>query len=149
MDFRTSVSEAVTASDASTSGGGLCKELSPYGIAAAQAQCRGDIISQDEVGPIIGALRVAVDALRVLVAGYVSAEISEEARRVVESWFPEVLHVHDVCLIDEHEVSSWILRFPGVSAVVLGAGPPCQGVSGLSSDRKGALACVYFRMFPG
>ena len=29
----------------------------------------------------IGALRVAVDALRVPVAGYISAEISEDARR--------------------------------------------------------------------
>ena len=74
MDFRTGISEEVTASDASTSGGGLCvsKELSPYGLAAAQAQCRGDILSQDDVEPIlvvslfdgVGALLVAVDALR-------------------------------------------------------------------------------------
>ena len=59
----------------------LCerKELSPYGLAAAQAQCRGDVLSQDDVEPIlvvslfdgIGALRVAVDALRVPVAGYI------------------------------------------------------------------------------
>ena len=51
MDFRTKISECVTASDASTSGGGLCasKGLSPDGAAAAQAQTRGDILSQDDV----------------------------------------------------------------------------------------------------
>ena len=95
----------------------------------------------------IGARRVAGDALRVPVAGYISVEISEDARRVVESWFPEVKHITDVALIDEHEVSSWSLLYPSVCAVVLGAGPPCQGVSGLNSDRKGALkdarSCLF------
>ena len=157
MDFRTQVSEHVTASDASTTGGGLCvsRELSPYGIAASLATCRGDVIAQDEVGAIlvvslfdgIGALRVAVDALRVPVAGYVSVEICPEARRVVESWFPEVVHVEDVALIGDDEVRDWCLRFPGVVAVLLGAGPPCQGVSGLNVDRRGALrdarSCLF------
>ena len=157
MDFRTGISEEVTASDASTTGGGLCvsRELSPYGVAAAQAQCRGDILSQDDVDPIlvvslfdgIGALRVAVDALRVPVAGYISVEISEDARRVVESWFPDVKHITDVAFIDENEVSSWSLLYPGVCAVVLGAGPPCQGVSGLNSDRKGALRDARSSLF--
>ena len=51
MDFRTPISEKVTASDASTTGGGLCvsRNVSPYGIAASLASCRGDVISQDEV----------------------------------------------------------------------------------------------------
>ena len=157
MDFRTPISEKVTASDASTTGGGLCvsRQLSPYGVAASMASCRGDLISQDEVGSIlvvslfdgIGALRVAVDSLQVPVAGYVSAEISPEARRVVESWFPEVIAIEDVQCIDEHEVSSWCLRFPGVCAVLLGAGPPCQGVSGLNTDRRGALRDVRSCLF--
>ena len=157
MDFRAGVSEDVTASDASTTGGGLCvsKELSPYGRAASLAQVRGDILSQEDVEPIlvvslfdgIGALRVAIDALRVPVAGYISAEISEDARRVVESWFPEVRHISDVKDIDEHEVSNWSLLFPGVCAVVLGAGPPCQGVSGLNCDRKGALRDARSSLF--
>ena len=113
------------------------------------------MISQDEVGCIldvslfdgIGALRVAVDSLQVPVAGYVSAEISPEARRVVESWFPEVIAIEDVQSIDEQEVISWCLRFPGVCAVLLGAGPPCQGVSGLNSDRRGALRDVRSCLF--
>ena len=42
MDFRTPISEKVTASDASTTGGGLCvsRQLSPYGVAASMASCR-------------------------------------------------------------------------------------------------------------
>ena len=157
MDFRTPVSEKVTASDASTTGGGLCvsRSVSPYGVAASLASCRGDVISQDEVGAIlvvslfdgIGALRIAVDSLQVPVAGYVAAEICSEARRVVESWFPEVVALEDVQSIDEHEVSSWCLRFPSVCAVLLGAGPPCQGVSGLNSDRRGALRDVRSCLF--
>ena len=157
MDFRTQVSEKVTASDASTTGGGLCvsRELSPYGMAASLATCRGDIITQDEVGSIlvvslfdgIGALRVAVDALRVPVAGYVSVEICPEARRVVESWFPEVVHMEDVASVGDDAVQEWCLRFPSVVAVLLGAGPPCQGVSGLNVDRRGALrdarSCLF------
>ena len=157
MDFRTPISEQVTASDASTTGGGLCvsKSVSPYGVAASLASCRGDVISQDEVGAIlvvslfdgIGALRIAVDALQVPVAGYVAAEISPEARRVVESWFPEVVGIEEVKSIEEHEVSSWSLRFPGVCAALLGAGPPCQGVSGLNTDRRGALRDVRSCLF--
>lgn len=95
----------------------------------------------------IGALRVAVDALRVPVAGYVAAEICPEARRVVESCFPEVSHVEDVASIEEGDVSEWALRYPGVVAVLLGAGPPCQGVSGLNVDRREALrdarSCLF------
>ena len=74
MDFRTGISDEVTASDASTSGGGLC---------VSKVFCRGDILSQEDVEPIlvvslfdgIGALRVAVDALRVPVAGYIGGDL--------------------------------------------------------------------------
>ena len=65
----------------------------------------------------------------------------------MESWFPDVKRITDVALIDENEVSSWSLLYPIVCAVVLGAGPPCQGVSGLNSDRRGALkdarSCLF------
>ena len=36
-------------------------------------------------------------------------------------------------------VQSWALRFSHVALVLIGAGPPCQGVSGLNAGRKGAL----------
>ena len=157
MDFRLATSELVTASDASTTGGGLCvsRELSPFGVSACQAECRGDVVEPDEVDQVlvvslfdgIGALRVALDALRVPVGGYVSVEISPEANRVVESFFPDVVCVGDVASVTSEDVLQWRLRFANVGLVLLGAGPPCQGVSGLNSDRKGALrderSCLF------
>ena len=149
MDFRLATSELVTASDASTTGGGLCvtRELSPFGVAACQAESRGDAIEPEEMDQVlvvslldgIGALRVALDALRVPVGGYISVEISPEANRVVESFFPDVVCVKDVAEVTEERVLEWRMRFANVGLVLLGAGPPCQGVSGLNSDRKGAL----------
>eukprot|EP00438_Fugacium_kawagutii_P014973 Skav234175 [mRNA] locus=scaffold572:355170:357318:- [translate_table: standard] len=44
-------------------------------------------------------------------------------------------------------VQAWGRQFPQCSLVILGAGPPCQGVSGLNADRKGALrdrrSCLF------
>ena len=95
----------------------------------------------------IGALRVALDSLRVPVGGYISVEISPEANRVVESFFPDVVCVRDVAEVTEERVMEWRLRFANVGLVLLGAGPPCQGVSGLNADRKGALrderSCLF------
>ena len=149
MDFRLSTSELVTASDASTTGGGLCvrRGLSPYGDAACQAESRGDAIEPEELDQVlvvslfdgIGALRVALDALRVPVGGYASVEISPQANRVVESFFPDVVCINDVAAVTEEHVMEWRMRFANVGLVLLGAGPPCQGVSGLNTDRKGAL----------
>ena len=31
------------------------------------------------------------------------------------------------------------MQFPSVALVLIGAGPPCQGVSGLNASKKGAL----------
>ena len=130
MDFRLSTSELVTASDASTTGGGLCvsRELSPFGVAACQAECRGDVMEPDEMDQVlvvslfdgIGALQVALDALRVPVGGYVSVEISPEAaNRVVESFFPEVVCVGDVAGVTNEVVLGWRLRFANVGLVLL------------------------------
>ena len=157
MDFRLSTSELVTASAASTTGGGLCvtRELSPFGAAACQAECRGDVIEPEEMDQVlavslfdgIGALRVALDSLRVPVGGYISVEISPEANRVVESYFPDVVCVKDVAEVTDERALEWRMRFANVGLVLLGAGPPCQGVSGLNSDRKGALkderSCLF------
>ena len=157
MDFRAATSELVTASDASTAGGGLCvsRELSPFGVSACQAECRGDVVEPEEMDQVlavslfdgIGALRVALDALRVPVGGYASVEISPEANRVVESFFPDVVCAGDVASVISEDVLEWRMCFANVGLVLLGAGPPCQGVSGLNSDRKGALrderSCLF------
>ena len=157
MNFRLPVSEHVTASDASSSGGGLCvsRGVSPYGLAASQAEARGDVLHPDEIDQVlvislfdgIGALRVALDCLRVPVAGYISVEIDDCASRVVESFFPDVVRVPDVAQVTVELVAEWSLRFPSVSLVVLGAGPPCQGVSGLNVDRKGAMRDARSSLF--
>ena len=35
-------------------------------------------------------------------------------------------------------VKEWASNFPTVSGVILGGGPPCQGVSSLNAGRRGA-----------
>ena len=157
MNFRLPVSEHVTASDASTTGGGLCvsRGVSPYGLAASQAEARGDVLNPDEMDQVlvvslfdgIGALRVALDCLRVPVAGYISVEIDDAASRVVESFFPDVIRIQDVAQVDLEMVAEWSLRFTSVSMVILGAGPPRQGVSGLNADRKGAMRDARSSLF--
>ena len=149
MNLRSPFSEVVTASDASTTGGGVCasKSLSPYGLAASQSTVRGelpeahDFVQVLSVGLFdgISALRVALDCLEVPVVGHIAVESSAEALRVSESFFPDIIQVRDVAQVTEELVKEWALRFPSVGLVLVGAGPPCQGVSGLNADRRGAL----------
>lgn len=157
IDLRLRCDPLVTASDASTSGGGLCVSsgVSPYGMAAALGQVRGDIPEEHDMSQVltiglfdgISGLRVAADILQLPIAGHVSVEKLPEARRVTEANFPDTIHVEDIQSIDKTMVESWALRFSSVSVVLLGAGPPCQGVSGLNADRRGALrdsrSCLY------
>ena len=95
----------------------------------------------------IGALRVAMDLQGVQVAGYISVEKNPQARRVVEAHYPGVEHIEDVASISFEEVKKWSLRYSQCSLIVIGAGPPCQGVSGLNTDRRGALkderSCLF------
>ena len=58
---------------------------------------------------------------------------------MVESLFPQCQFFAQVEEIDEAKVKKWSMDFSQVSLVVLGAGPPCQGVSKLNADCKGAL----------
>eukprot|EP00438_Fugacium_kawagutii_P003865 Skav231340 [mRNA] locus=scaffold2490:146940:147557:- [translate_table: standard] len=87
----------------------------------------------------ISGLRVAADSLGWNVAGHISIEKNAQAARVVESRFPSTIHIADVELVNDDVVKDWSLRFSQVAVVVIGAGPPCQGVSGLNASRKGAL----------
>ena len=76
-----------------------------------------------------------------------SIEKDPAARRVVEHHFPGTLHYSDI--VDVTEVQ-WSLTFGQVELVLIGAGPPCQGVSGLNSQRKGALrderSCLFIHV---
>ena len=148
-DFRKPFDEHVTASDASTTGGGVCvsRGVSPFGAAAATSTVRGDLPEEHDLCPIlsiglfdgISGLRTGLDCLGVSVAGHISCEKQPEARRVVESFFPDTSFIEDIELITDAMVKDWSLRFGSVGLVLLGAGPPCQGVSGLNADRRGAL----------
>ena len=149
MSFRPSFSPTVTCSDASMTGGGICmsKGLTPYGAMASRAPVRGDIPEEHDFVQVlsvglfdgISGLRVACDTLGLPMAGHISVEQDPQARRVVESYFPDTIFHDDVRALNEEMVQGFALRFPQVGVVILGAGPPCQGVSGLNSDRRGAL----------
>ena len=149
MDLRAPFDPVVTASDASSSGGGISvsRGLTGFGLAASTCNVRGDVPEDHDFEQIlviglfdgISALRVALDIINAPVAGHISVEVSKEANRVVEANFPDSILVEAVETIDKDMVVGWALRFPSVGLVLLGAGPPCQGVSGLNCDRKGAL----------
>eukprot|EP00438_Fugacium_kawagutii_P008896 Skav215704 [mRNA] locus=scaffold2573:57842:63963:+ [translate_table: standard] len=157
MDFRCDISPVVTASDASETGGGvtMSSSLSPAGIVASHCAVRGDVVDPVDVSSVltigifdgIAALRVAADALGWNVQGHVSIEKSADASRVVESRFPQTIRVKDVALVDRSMVQSWADKFTQVSVVMIGAGPPCQGVSGLNAARKGALKDARSSLF--
>lgn len=147
MDLRAPVVAEVTASDASTTGGGVCisRGLSPFGAAAVQASVRGDVPEPHDFCQVltigvfdgISALRVSAEVLGLPMAGHISVEKNEQARRVTEANFPETISIPLVEDVTEEVVLGWSLRFSNVGLVILGGGPPCQGVSGLNSDRRG------------
>lgn len=157
MDFRCKISKQVTASDASETGGGITVSAgaTPWGCVASACPVRGDMVEPHDVTSVltiglfdgIGALRVAADALGWSVQGHVSIEVAPAAQRVVESRFPNTVMVSDVREVDLEMVRRWGQRFSQVGLVLVGAGPPCQGVSGLNAARKGALkdarSCLF------
>ena len=149
MDFRVPVDGQVTCSDASCDGGGLCASqcLTEYGVSALNAQARGDVADEEDLVQVlsvglfdgIGALRVACDMAALPMAGHISIERDPKAQRVVESHFPETIFFNDIVAFSRQDVEALALKFSNVGLVLVGAGPPCQGVSGLNADRKGAL----------
>ena len=157
FDFRTEVQGMVTASDASCTGGGVTrsKGLSPWGIIASQMPQRGDLPEPFDVCGVvtiglfdgIGALRVAAEASQLPLLGHIAVEKNQEARRVTEARYPASLVWEDVSTVDAEVVKGWSTHFSQASLIVIGAGPPCQGVSGLNADRKGALkdkrSCLF------
>ena len=117
LDFRVPFHEQVTCSDASTTGGGVCAStgVSKWGKMVSEGELRGqrpDSRHDHRVLTVglfdgIGALRVATDLLNLDMMGHISVERDPQARRVVESHFPEVVHVDDVVLVDDEMVASW------------------------------------------
>lgn len=149
LDFRLDVHPIITCSDASSTGGGICASTvtTAIGRAVAEGGLRGEQPDPHIEGGVvavslfdgIGAFRVALELLGLPVLGYVAIEKSEAARRVVERNYPGVIHCQDVVQIQLEDTKQWSMQFSQASLVLIGAGPPCQGVSGLNCDRKGAL----------
>ena len=157
MNLRSHLRGDVTASDASEWGGGFCVSngLSPMGVHASQCHVRGDLPDLDDhiqvltIGLFdgIGALRVGADVLKLPMGGHVSAEVSREGSRVLEANFPDSIPVGAVENITGDMVQDWAVKFSNVGVVLVGGGPPCQGVSGLNADRKGALRDARSSLF--
>eukprot|EP00435_Cladocopium_sp_Y103_P016967 s907_g4.t1 len=157
MNLRSPVRGDVTVSDASEMGGGFCTSdgLTPMGVHAACCHVRGDLPDLDDHVQVltiglfdgIGALRVGCDVLKLPMAGHVSSEVSKEGNRVLASQFPDTIQVGDVTQISDEMVQQWAATFSNVGVVLVGGGPPCQGVSGLNSDRKGALKDARSSLF--
>eukprot|EP00438_Fugacium_kawagutii_P028950 Skav223615 [mRNA] locus=scaffold1522:89108:92881:- [translate_table: standard] len=157
ISLRAQLSSQVTASDASSTGGGVTVStgVSPAGTIAAQCDIRGDIVEPVDVTQVltvglfdgVGALRMATDVLGWNVVAHVSVECSKAASRVVESRFPNTVFVQDVHDVTPELIKQWSLKFSQVSLVMIGAGPPCQGVSGLNASKKGAMkdarSCLF------
>ena len=149
MNFRLDYLESVTASDASSTGGGITvsRGLTTLGCMAANCPVRGDRPEAFDFVQIltiglfdgIGALRVACDALGLPMIGHISVEQNPSASRVLESQFPGTEFVADIMDVTEELVKQWACRYSQAGLIIIGAGPPCQGVSSLSCDRKGAL----------
>ena len=146
INFRALPNPQVTASDASTTGGGVTvsRGLTNLGRIATLCPSRGDVPELGEMTQVltiglfdgIGALRVAADAAGLPMAGHVSVEMDASASRVLESKFPATQFVSNVESVDLDMVRQWACQFSQVGLVILGAGPPCQGVSGLNADRR-------------
>ena len=157
MSFTPRVEGMVTCSDASMEGGGICRSLglTSYGYTASGAPVRGDIPEEHDFVQVlsvglfdgISGLRVACDALNLPMAGHISIESDPLGRRVVESFFPDTVFHDDVTTVTDDMVKGFSLRFSNAGVVLIGAGPPCQGVSKLNSDRRGALkdhrSCLF------
>ena len=158
MNLRLPVRGDITVSDASETGGGFCisKGLTPMGGHAASCATRGDLPElEDHVQVLsiglfdgIGALRVACDLLQLPMAGHASSEVSPQARRVLDSHFPDTLALGSVEEVSSEAILELAMKFSNAGVVLVGAGPPCQGVSGLNSDRKGALKDARSSLFP-
>eukprot|EP00438_Fugacium_kawagutii_P001024 Skav205832 [mRNA] locus=scaffold160:183177:189242:- [translate_table: standard] len=162
MNLRSKFVDTVSASDASSTGGGFClsRGITPYGLAASRSSVRGDLPEPHDFGQVltvglfdgIAALRVSTDILGLAVAGHISVEKMDTAQRVVEAHFPDTITVPAIEEVTEELVIQWSLRFSNVCLVLIGGGPPCQGVSGLNSDRRGALRdsrSSLFQKVPG
>ena len=86
----------------------------------------------------MGCLRVSAARMGLTVLGYISCEIDKAAKRVVRLRWPGVIEWNNIESVYRDVVDSTMKSFAGLASVVwLGAGSPCQDLSGLNTSRQG------------
>ena len=149
--FRAAIDPLVTASDASERGGCLMQSagLTLEGQAESERigidhdeDCDATLSAADELVLLslfdgIGGQRRAMDLLGVAPALYISVECSDPATRVVRRAWPDAIHIKDVKEINAQSFYDWRAKRPRVKRLIISAGFPCQGMSGLNSAAKG------------
>ena len=145
IDFRTQWSNLATASDASEQGGGITvsSSLTGLGVAASNEAARGELQSPSELQGVLaisvfdglGALRVALDVLNMSVRGYLSIGQDQNCRRVLDSFFPSVLHFERVEEVSPDTVRDWAALFSRTILVLVGCGLPYQGFASMRLGR--------------
>ena len=122
------------------------ESLTEWGVRVSKAAGRGDSFEEfHEQGLLvilifdgIGALRVALESLKVPLAGYVAIEKDGRATRVVASHFPSCTFYSDATKVSSADIRASGAKYPNCCAVLAAGGPPYQGVSGLNATKKGA-----------
>ena len=86
----------------------------------------------------IAGLLVAVTRLPVLVIGFVTSEIDSAARRLVRKRWPGVIELGSITAITPDQINRLAGTFSAaVDLVIIGAGSPCQDLSGLLAGGLG------------
>ena len=144
-DLRLTVDPRITVSDASETGGGVCVAtgLTTEGVAAFRRElATKTAVGRDEIGLIsgfegIGGDRRAFDLLGVEIAGHLTIEIDERARRVTAAAWPGAeVHI-DIKAVTKEVIRLWIRQHPHLRYIYVAGGSPCQGVTGLNAGARG------------
>jgi len=80
---------------------------------------------------------------------YVAAECLAPAVRVVKRAWPDVIQIDDVKEITAEHFKDWYIKRPRLKRLLISAGFPCQGMSGLNAQAKGLAdqrSCLFWEI---
>jgi len=139
-DLRGRVDSVVTCSDASETGGGVCRSsgISDAGRlrvgtgrqAAIGSRCNGLLVIET-FGGISGGRR-SLEICGVTPARHLHYEVEETAIRVAECNYPDAIQMGDVHAISADSLKAAVADGPTITHVMHYTGPPCQNVTGLN-----------------
>ncbi len=154
-DLRAGLSEVVSASDASETGGGLvyANRLSTKGLVEAVAieaevdEFKEEGMETDEKQKVIvfdffagiGGLSRALELACLEVHTLIVIEKDADCRRLHRRRWPGCKLVLDIRALDKERIRGMMDDIEGLSGVIAGGGSPCQGLSKLSVFREGLL----------